>query len=463
MSDAGSKRRTQPFSLWAIAALVLGVAVGAVVLRSAFVGELPSEPRSVPRPNVILITVDTLRADHLGAYGYGRATSPNLDAIATESLLYENAYVPRGLTWPSMAALATGLYPASTGIRRNGQHLDEQIPTLMKVLEAHGYVTAGFFANACELMAGHFQHLKCGADEEMTAAALDWLQERSAAPFLLWFHLFSPHKPYSPPGEFDLFTPQGYVGELSRPKGLDAAMRAGRSFTRQEIEYVVGLYDGEVRHADSLIGELWSGLAGMDLLDRSIVVLSSDHGEDLAQYHDYFYHACSVHEASLRVPLMIRLPDGAHGGEVATNPVGNVGVTPTVLKLLGLDPPEMDGRPLLDDLHSTKKSPALSEWRHDSPHTVVTLRFDDFRYIYNPTGEPTVCAPKGFTYPVATEALYDLTHDPGETRNVLDEHPETARRLRALAEQLNWDAGTAALTADEQTLERLEALGYLVE
>ncbi len=420
-----------------------------------------------PRHNIVLVTVDTLRADHLGAYGYPRRTSPTLDAIAKEGILFEQAFSPTGRTWPSLTAMLTSLYPRTTNVRKNGDLLAEGVPTLLTVLQESGYTTAAFLANACSAFGPGIDLKRCDEDAEVTRKAIEWLRESPPEPFLIWIHYMAPHSDYAPPRTFDVFRREDYAGSQdgTREK-LDAVTLGQSQVSAEEREHVVALYDGEILYADTMLGILWSELRSRGLLDRSVAAITADHGEDLGQHHDYFYHACSVHDSTLHIPLVIRLPDGAKAGDRFADPVGNMDIAPTLLDLVGLDPPAgIVGEslvPRVEQRAGPSERVAVSEFYDRKEGEIVSLRSNDWRFVYNPKAIRPRCEPEGDYYRVAPEALYDLASDPNEARNVLDQHPDIARRMRELAvETYSPEISPDPIRVDRAEIQRLRALGYL--
>jgi hypothetical protein len=297
-------------------------------------------PGSYSGSNMILVSVDTLRADHLGLYGYSRDTSPNLDRISKEAVTFDRAQAPRGLTWPSLVSMLTSLYPKSSNVRRNGDLLSEEVPTLADILKGRGYTTAAFLGNACGVIMGNLDTDFCGSDEEAHRNAIRWLGDRDESPFFLWVHYNAPHEEYSPPPAHDVFTRPDYRGEATGDRTyLDGVTLSGKRPEQKDLDHVIALYDGEVRYADSMLGEVWETLSREGLLESSIVVFTSDHGEELLQHNNYFYHSCSIYESVLHIPLVIRFPDQSLSGVRISQLVENIDITPTLLELLGVDLP----------------------------------------------------------------------------------------------------------------------------
>ena len=421
-----------------------------------------------PRHNVVLISVDTLRADHLGAYGYTRPTSPMIDAIARQSVLFERAFAPVAATWPSLASLLTARRPHNTNVRANGELLADDVPTLATVLGERGWTTASFVANACEAFTRGFDARACAKDPVVSTRATAWLAEAPPEPFFLWLHYLAPHEEYRPPPDFDLFTRADYDGPFDgNRREVNRATLGEVSMSDADREQVIALYDGEIRFTDALISQVWQTLERRELLEKTLVVVTADHGEELGDHHGYFYHICSVHEPALHIPLMIRLPDGRHAGARVEGLVENIDVVPTLLALLGEPlPSDLDGTSLLPHMEASppESRRAVSEFYRPGLDPILSVRTDRWRYVYNPGNTTPRCLPLGDFYEVAEEELYDHGDDPLERRSVAAEHPDIVAGLRAEA-TATYQAKRSgpAIHAHPETMENLRALGYVVE
>lgn len=393
--------------------------------------------------NVLLITLDTTRADRLGCYGYTGARTPVLDALAASGVLCERVSTVAPMTLPTHTSLFTGLYPAEHGVRTNGRtRLDNSIPTLAEVLTRHGYDTGAFVASFVldarfglargfrtydDEVSGH----EAAADDQhrerngasVVDAALAWLGARRTAPFFCWVHLFDPHAPYLP--HTDVF-------------GDDFAGRP---------------YDAEIAYVDRQIGRLVDFLKARGLDSKTLVVVIGDHGEGLSE-HGETRHGLMLYSATMHVPLIVTLRDRfAPGRRVAAN-LSPVDVSPTLLDLLGLDDPRK----------ATGKSfqgALLGDAAHGSP-------------CYGATEEPFL---KGGWSPLRclTEEnwkfirttrpeLYNLAEDPGELHNLIAAEPDQARRMESRLAELESQLVARAdvqvrLTSAERR--KLESLGYL--
>jgi arylsulfatase A-like enzyme len=432
-----------------------------------------------PPKHLLLITVDTLRADHLSSWLYGRPTSltPStederrrggdlcLDTLAAEGVMFQSAYSPRGMTCPSIASLMTGLTPLEHGLLDNGEVLGDEFGTLAETFAAAGFDTAGFTSNALLVppsgLAQGFATFESfdGADRdvEVVGAALKWLRERdleAGPPIFLWIHLMGPHLPYAPlpmgtsQGKVDFatrFTDPDYTGPANGSREfLDAAYLNGTPLDGYDVNHVVSLYDGEIARTNQLVRtflQLYSGVFDEEPkhhLDDTLLVFAADHGEELYEHNRYWAHSKSVYSSVLHVPLFFRHPNSLTGRRVIAEKVTLEDVAPTLFDWFGLAPPgPLYGRsllPLVDtykDFEFESRS-AFGAWR-DKIFTVRASKADgsgDWRLEWNPDKLEPMDKPPG-SYPIPELGLYDLAADPKEQRNVAAEEPEVVAELEA--------------------------------
>ncbi len=423
--------------------------------------------------NVLLLSIDTLRADRLGAYGYAaRPNSPRLDALLGSGVRFAAAMAPRASTWPALASTLTGLYPVAHGVLENGYAFPEALPTLPKRLHGAGYETGAFLSNMCR--AGHrgWDAFACsgGEDGKTVRRAVEWARGRGGErPFLLWVHLFGAHSPYYNGGDGAARLDPGYRGPVGPKKWqLDRIMRERLPLGPRDVAHLDALYDAAVAGSDRLAGNLLDGLREAGKLERTVVVFLSDHGEELYDHHGYLYHACSVYQAGLHVPLGIAAPGLLPAGGVARDTVELVDVAPTLLALLGLPPfGETQGRSLLPLLErpaaEREERPAFSQYGAEPLHTVLA---GGWKLVYNPRGFSPVCIPGAPPdhFPIARAELYDLARDPGETANLAEREPARVTRLARLIRQRFAGVRNRAVRQElpEQLEEELKSLGYAV-
>ena len=436
--------------------------------------------------NVVLVTVDTLRADRLGAFGYrveaaaggplaaGAASpSPHLDTLFGQGLRFAEASAQRALTWPSLSSLLSGAYPSVHGVLENGYGLPDGLPTLPLLLQGAGYRTGRFLSNMCK--ANHQGWVDdaavCtgGVDGKATRQALEWTAKLDGQkPYLLWVHYFGPHPPYYNGGDLaDTSLDPGYDGPLGTKMWmLDQTMSKREPLADRDRRHLDALYDAAVIGSDRHVGDLLAGLASQGRLAKTLVVFAADHGEELAEHHGYFYHACSVYQSTLHVPLGFVAPGLIQPGGVVGHPVELVDVLPTVLDLVGVAAPAgLNGSSLLPYLERPDRGgagkPAYSEY---DTSRIKTVRAGNWKLVVNPDGITPFCfAAVPDLYPIGKQELYDLASDPGETTNVAASNPA---KVAELAELL--DGRFKGLTSrnQEQTIspeleQELQALGYV--
>ena len=394
------------------------------------------------QPNVVFITIDTLRADHLGCYGYKQIRTPNIDALAAESFRFERAYTPVPVTLPAHTAIFTGTYPTLSGMHDfSGNKLSSKQSTLASVLKEQGYITSAVIGSAVldsrfglnqgfDFYYDHFDfnRLQESNLEEMERpgnvvadVALDWLAKNSQSKFFLWMHLYDPHYPYRPPAPYS-------------------------------EEYRDRLYDGEIAFADAQVGRLVAFLKTKSLYRNTLIVLTGDHGESLGE-HGEKTHGFFLYNATLHVPVLIHLPSSTSGKAVAEL-VSLTDLMPTVLQELKVDvPAQVQGRSLLPLL--TEKNAARSLYAetflprlHFNWSELRSVETEKYQFIEAPKPE-----------------LYDLAADPGETHNLYGEKKAVAgelqARLNTLVRQYSADQELAEKTGlDPALMERLKSLGY---
>ena len=468
-------------SLSKTAASVLLICCGALVAASLISCSTP-EPTpppglsgSVAGYNVVLISIDTLRADRLNSLGYQtRTTSERMDGLVTSGVSFAQASAPRSLTWPSLASVLTGLYPSGHGLIANGYSLADDQPTLPLLLKAAGYQTGAFLSNMCKANHTGWDSFSCagGVDKKVNDQALAWLSELdTSTPVLLWAHYFGPHPPYYNGGELAKQLDPGYTGELLPKKwALDRVMTEPVPLDQRDVQHLDAIYDAAVIGTDRFVGRLLDGIAEHLDLERTLFVLLADHGEDLYEHNNYLYHACSPYQSSLHVPLAFVAPGHIDGGAQVHQPVELVDVLPTLLDLLGLEQPDCQhGSSLVAYLERPDRGgagkPAYSQYGEQK---IRTFRQANWKLVVNPDEHLPVCmadtAPD--LYPIPQVGLYDLETDPGETRDRSAEQPERVGELldglRRHEQSLCVPQGGTGVNAiDDDLRKELEAMGYV--
>lgn len=467
------------------------------------------------KPNIVLVTVDTLRADHLRCYGYFRETSPHLDALASEGILFERAFSVMGTTLPSHLSIMTGLYPhqhgyvANHGAMAGGFRSSPGRATLAEALGEAGYTTAAFVSgptvsSATGLDSGfalfdehRAQNPKTLADTSRrsaatTDAAIAWLGASPPEPFFLWVHYWDPHEPNIPEEPFasafqsdeqlealiderrirperlqELFP----VDELARLFAPELAPRifAGETVEppkvdREAIRRLINLYDGDVLATDSSLGRLFDALRAAGLYDEAVIAVTADHGQALGQ-HDWLEHG-RIQNENLHVPLVLRLPTGTlDGPQRVSDVVSSVDLIPTLLaKLPDLSAGDLArqvaGEDALDPKYLrnfafSQRSVRDRDWEpeggDDGLKFALTTR--EWKYYFRPQSQ---------------DELYDLRLDPGELHDVASEHPDIVERLRSRVELLLEDrpyTPEAGVEGESEAArayrEQLEKIGYI--
>ena len=422
---------------WAVALLLAGVAslTAAEPLSTPSTGQgRPSAPSGI-----ILITVDTLRADRLETYGYTRTPTPAVNALAADGVRFLQVIAQSPLTLPSHCSILTGSFPYHTGVRdQAGFSLKPEHLTLAERLRSEGYRTAAFIGSSV-LNAGtgldqgfdlYWDLPEQGPPErrggEVMGRALEWMSTQGDGRFFAWIHLFDPHSPYGAPEPF-----------------------GGRFRTRP--------YDGEVAYVDLLTGDLVRHLKQVRLYDRTLLVFTSDHGESLGE-HGESSHGMFLYDATVRIPLIIKAAGSTWKGKVIREQVRGVDIAPTILQLAGLRvDDQIQGRGLLSLIRGRWNQPELTAYSetyypyyHFQWSPLFSMRARGFKYIDAPQPE-----------------LYDLASDAGERRNIIGERPSMAAYLQETleGEYQKFSAGREEPPQPEQmdraTIERLKSLGYL--
>jgi arylsulfatase A-like enzyme len=441
-------------------------------------------------PNVLIISVDTLRLDRLSCYGGEPGTSPRVDQLAAEGVRFASVQAVRGLTWPSLTTLHTGLHPRTHQVRANGAQLDEAIITLPQMFADAGYDTGGFLSNMCDAPnrgLGTFfcswweksgpptgkvrrqwaSHEQPQWDAAITREALAFMTEERDRPFYAWVHYIDPHKPFDVVPEY---IRDEYDGSFSADdESLAELTLTGTTMSEHQRRQLMAIYDSQVTATDAHIGTLLDALEEAGLADNTLVVFTADHGEELGDHNAYFYHLSSVYQQVLAIPFILRWPAGLEGGRTIDATIAAVDLAPTILSLTGLpQAPEMEGssRAALATGQGDGQGAAVTfaEWEDK----MLVVGQDDWRYVWNPNGIITFGAPferntgRGFT--IEKEELYDLATDPLQENNVVSANREQADEMRHLACDFLRQGDFhhfAPRPISPEARERLESLGYL--
>lgn len=425
--------------------LFAAAGLGAVLLLLPAVASRGSAPQGADPPNIILITIDTLRADHVGCYGDRSAATPNIDALARTGARFTHAYTPVPITLPAHASLLTGTFPMATGMHDfTTNKLPSSAVTLTKVLRDNGFTTAAFIASAVldsrfglnqgfdtyydyfdfrQLRRSNFGQLERRGDV-VVDEALSWLKLNPRQPFFLWVHLYDPHHPYTPPEPY-----------------------ASR--------FRASPYDGEIAFADAQVGRLFAYLQERRIYENALIVLASDHGEGLGE-HGEKTHGFFIYNSTLHVPLIFKIPGAAP--RVVEEDVSLVDVMPTILQALKLRiPSAVQGRSLMSPILG-RSSGASSNLYAETYLPLLHFHWSQLRALQS-RGWKYIEAPK--------PELYEVRNDPGERKNLLAGRGARARemreRLHGLMRRYTPAAGpeVGQVLTDPALYDRLRALGYV--
>lgn len=424
------------------------------------------------RPNVLLVSIDTLRADHLAAYGYGRETAPSLTRLAEDGARFASSYAQSSSTVPTHASLFTGRYPFQHGSYHVGLPVAASENTLAERFAAAGYRTFGAassvrfrgdtgFDQGFERFLRFDELEKNARSEALTDAFLAW-QERTPEPWFAFLHYFDPHQPYAPPEPFRSRWHPGLAG--LRPEGTSDYLYfhdgADKPVPPDVLAWLQALYDGEIRFLDVQLARLFVRLAPRPGTPGTIVVVTSDHGEEFKE-HGGLSHSRRLHEELVRVPLLVWWPGHIAAGRVIDAPVQSVDVLPTLLELAGVSEPDaLPGRSqaavLLGAVPSDAAPPdggtVLAQIRAARWALTTDVAGSRFKYVSRDD---------------APHRLFDLGRDPAERTDVLGERPEVAALLQARAAEIGVDAApdadVRARAVDPEIRKRLREIGYVEE
>jgi arylsulfatase A-like enzyme len=466
----------------------------------------------VEKPCIVMIVMDTVRVDHLSCYGHKKSTTPHLDRFAQDALLYKNAYATAPWTLPSIASILTGAYPGHHGAHRvttsdsyyPANKLSDVHSTLPEILQGSEYTTAGVVS--CEWLtasfginrgfnhfndripsyfftlstfavlqfSNHFFPLKDylffngyygqRIAHQINKAALSWLRSYGKnQPFFLFLHYFDPHHPYFPE---HLGTSRGFIPDTIRHRYplntanyvdvegeiINSVLKGEKPLLSDEKSFLLNNYDRDISRLDQKLGELFAALKEMNLYEKTLIIVTSDHGEAFGE-HNLMLHGRALFNNNLHVPLLIKYPFNEKRRGIIDCPVSLAGIAPTVLSYLSLEIPDsIQGFPF-----SQKNQQLLiAQNFHDPhskefPHDLISIQQDNYKYIEARGGD---------------DQFYNLKDDPGETRNLITTKSTKKDELRELlhfySSQLKLVEGKDDPAAvDTKTLQNLKALGYI--
>jgi arylsulfatase A-like enzyme len=394
-------------------------------------------PGAASKMNVLIINIDTLRRDHCGIYKYRRATTPSIDMMAARSLVFDNMVSSSSFTVPSVGSLFTSLYPSGHGaigkdeMTLNKKSISENNLTLAELLEKDGYHTAAFSASpfiSPEFGFGQgfefFSTTESAHADALYDKAMPWLDTHyHEQPFFVYVMFFDPHQPYDPPASTERQFQKDYLGYKIWPDSMlkNKPVRVAKlspKITPVELEFAKSMYDSEISYVDQFVGLILQKMETTGLLDRTMVIITSDHGEEFLE-HGGFGHSRTLYSESIDVPFILYYPGISAPGKKIPSLVRNVDVMPTVLDLLGIKPPpKIRGRslrPLFENSEALKPVPAFSELKS-------FLKPGEYlRALTNPEDKLIV------NLPSRKLEFYDLAKDPHEKTDISAQSPELAK------------------------------------
>lgn len=401
--------------------------------------------------NIILITIDTIRADHLACYGYDSIKTPHIDGLAKDGILFSNAYSVSPLTFPSHTSIMTSQYPIQHGVQNNGTFLlQDSANTLAEILKKRNYKTGAIVSSY--VLASHFG-LNQGFDyyddyffqkkgqvedhtqnerigEKVTEISKKWLQKNHKKPFFLWAHYFDPHSLYNPPPPFD-------------------------------NQYKERPYDGEIAYTDKCLGDLFEEIGKLSLLKNTCIILVGDHGEGLWDHNEQT-HGLFIYNTTLHVPLIISCPEHLQKGLKVASLVKTIDIMPTILELMGIDAEGslIQGSSLVQFLKGEDKDMKIDLFC-ESQYPKLNLNWAPLQGILTFEGWKYIYAPK--------QELYNLKEDPQEQKNLFSLNPQKAKSLherflslkKDLIEKAQAVEDAKSVTLSTEARERLMSLGYI--
>jgi len=432
-----------------------------------------------PPPNILLVTVDTLRADQLGSYGHPFVKTPALDAVAAQGARFVTHTIQEPQTNPSHASMFTGMYPSSSGVRIHMvDKLPDSLDTLATVFSQAGYATAGLYswmsfdsqysnfqrgfqvyqdltlnkpgllsnpivqqgaasyrvaeqyllvpqvANSVTGLNQQVESNSKGRADRTTDAAIAQLKSFGSQPFFMWLHYFDPHYPYEPPGQYATLYDAGYTGKLKGDIDTVEAIINGQVHPAPaDLQRLLSLYQGEISYMDSQISRLFSALDSLGLTQSTVVAVTGDHGESFAEHTDFeedgnIFHPRSLYDVEQRVPLLLRYPARIQPGTVVTAPTQSIDLFPTFLELAGLPAShQAQGKSVVGLLDGSDSGSARLAFASMPDYVFTSVTAPGWKLIQNNAS--------------GQRRLYDLNGDPQETKDVWQANGEVGARLAA--------------------------------
>jgi len=454
---------------WVVLTIFFILVFGGIFLKYLFKDQ---------RPNIILVTLDALRPDHLGCYGYPRNTSPNIDKLAGEGIIFDNAISHSTHTAPAMTSILTGLYPDRARVFEFGDKIFGKDFTLSCLLKNNGYATAFFSSHVSIASIKGFddsfdtfysiwtfrqdKNNKSLKVTEINNRITQWLKLNRNKKFFLWVHYLEPHYPMNPPVHYKNMFAGNYSANaaIRVPVSKDPAfgfggiplMLAETNGYRQDLNYYINLYDAAIRYADDCIGDLIDELKNLGLDRKTIVIISSDHGESLGEHGEYFTHGFNLYDELIKVPLVVRFCSFEPASKRIDTQVGLVDLMPTILELTGTkEPLGIEGRSLMPSIRGDSSCSDRYLLGFTATNKLA-VRTNNWKLIYDQNSKQY--------------ELYDLKNDPQELNNLVFKEREQFKLLKnkldSRLKQIQYDPRKKnKVILDEESQQRLRSLGYL--
>lgn len=427
------------------------------------------------RPNVVFIIINAARADHLGTYGYKRDTAPNIDRLAKKAVIFEQAIAQAHWTLPSLASILTSRYPHTLGIYERGQKIPEEELTLAEILKRYGYKTAAFvggldtdaafgFAQGFDYYFDETKDSPIGSFKDIIPNAIEWLKDNKNNKFFLLIHGYDVHPPFNQPAPYkDMYDPdyKGIIDELPLDYSLLKNIRKDSVFingktvklSKEDINHIIANYDAGISYADKLIGEFLNTIDNLDLSSNTIIIITSEHGEELLDHGSFDrFGKSNLYDEVIRVPLIIKNPNIDFKGERITNQVQLIDIMPTILDFLGIPidresqglslAPLIQKRGVKDDFNQYVYSEAgLQKW---------AIRTSQWKLIYDN----------------GSYQLYNLKEDNLEVNNLAVKRPEVVYEFAQRLSQWRQETGTeiglyeTRIELSEEMREKFKKAGY---
>lgn len=453
-----------------------------IVLAPQRISMPEASSASLSDRNVILISIDTLRADHLSCYGYSRSTSPNIERLAEDGVIFLNARSQAPWTLPSHASMFTSLYPTSHGARFSSQHvpivdkLDDAHVTIAEMVLATGYRTAAYtstfwLSEPWGLLQG-FSEFRMDPVSHTATQLIDqgirWIAADERRPFFLFLHFFDVHNYKSLPQFDGMYQDSGYNGKL-RGQELLTSMNGYYNLSDADLAYLKAKYDGALSYVDYELGRLFTWLRSEGLYDRTLIVVTADHGEEFWE-HGRTGHGFTLYDEIIHVPLIMKLlPEARIDRRKIHENVGLIDIMPTLLGYLGLPRPSfMEGlslRPLIEGRVLPSRALFAEDTYYLNAYAIIQ---NGYKYIDNQVPPSEILNPAFFwvnlrsLYKFRANELYHIEGDPREQFNLIKAEPELGERMRAdLLTHVRVENTGKRGIIDQKTQEELRSLGYV--